>query len=410
LNRFIHRVLGLLASLLMLYLAATGTTMQVLDLKAILTHAPQTDPTIESIEEGMYGNDVFPVIQTPDFDAAALPKGLNIGQAVGTVLAVARRQASQGTAQPGPMAWVELRMANGIPIGQVMMGATLEAFNIQTGEAVSPVPSKGLHMAPSLRQRLKLLHRFWSRTDVPGVYLELLAGLVMWTLLISGLIMYFRLLRTRSRQGRPGPFWLSPGGLWRGLHRVISVLAAVFILLIAFSGTWLGFESVVHSLRSPMGRPPQGQGSGGSLNTADFVTPLRDNEVQEMTLVTLAAMQRLHPDTPVKVIRLRIYGQMKQGVVVTGGDKVTQLVFNAESGQPATLSDTSYPDSGFPFGTQMHEDIKHFHSGEMFGLSSRLMNLFAGLSLTFLSVSGVVVYFDMWWKRRRSGRRALVWR
>jgi len=38
------------------------------------------------------------------------------------------------------------------------------------------------------------------------------------------------------------------------------------------------------------------------------------------------------------------------------------------------------------------------------------MNLLAGLSLLFLSVSGLTVYFDMWLKRRKSGRNSLVWK
>lgn len=181
--------------------------------------------------------------------------------------------------------------------------------------------------------------------------------------------------------------------------------AAFFLLAIAFSGTWLGFESVVHSLRSA----PQPPADARKRNPSDYVIPLGDAEVQDMTVTTLAAMQRLHPHTPVKVLRLRFYGQMKQGVVVTGGDQTTQLVFNANSGQPATLGDTAYPDSGFPFGTQVHENIKHFHSGAMFGLTARGMNLFAGLSLTFLSISGIVVYLDMWLRRRRVGRRSLLW-
>jgi len=39
-----------------------------------------------------------------------------------------------------------------------------------------------------------------------------------------------------------------------------------------------------------------------------------------------------------------------------------------------------------------------------------MMNLFAGLSLLFLSISGITVYIDMWLKRRQSGRGAFFWR
>jgi len=421
LSRTIHRIGGLLASLLMLYLAGTGVTMQILDLHAILTHTPATDPTVLSMNEGMYGPGNFPVIQLTDINAAALPPGFDINQAIGTVL-----QATHGD-QPGPMAWVEVRVVNGIPIGQVMMGTKLEAFNARTGEHVTPVPPTampaGARLPPSLRQKIKTWHRFWNRADTPGVYFEVLSGVIMWTLLITGLVMYFRLLRARARQGRSQIFWLTGGGLWRGLHRVVSVAAALFILCIAFSGTWIGFESVVNALRRSGGgggTPPVAAGRQGQpgqpatvrrrSNPADFIVPLRDAEVREMTATTLASMQQLNPGAAVKAIRLRVYGQMKQGVVVTGGDETGQLVFNADTGQPVTLSDSTYPESGFPFGTQVHENIKHFHSGAMFGIPTRLMSLFAGFSLTFLSISGIVVYLDMWRKRRKGGRNGLVWR
>jgi uncharacterized iron-regulated membrane protein len=419
-NRVVHRSGGLIASLLMLYLAVTGVTMQVLDLRATFTGAPQNDPTVESMDEGRYGPAQFAVIQNADFTAPPLPEGFDIGKGVATALQAANEPQPAGNAQPyRPLAWVELRMAGGIAIGQVMLGTRLLAFNALTGDPITPVRSTGLALDDSLRQSVKHFHRFWSHGtgDVPGVYFELLSGLIMWSLLISGLVMYFRLLRTRSRQGRSGLFWIKGGGgWWRSLHRVVSLAAAVFIMCIALSGTWIGFESVVNALRRPAPLPAvlaqanavEGRGRGRG-NSADFIIPLRDQEVQDMTAMTLRSMKLLHPGTPIKAIRMRIYGQMKQGVVVTGGARTDQLVFNADNGGPVTLSEGSYPQSGFPFGTQVHENIKHFHSGDMFGLPSRLMNLLAGFSLMFLSVSGLTMYFDMWRKRRKTGRTGLFW-
>lgn len=394
-NRIVHRIGAFFAVLLMLWLGTTGSTIQLLDLKTVLTHAPPTDPTAVSMAEGRYGPGNYAVIQLPDFSAATFPSGFDINQAVATVLQAAHADS---------MAWVELRVVAGVPIGQVMQGTRLEAFNAQTGAPVTAVPPQpipqGGRLPPSLRQTLKTLHRFWNRGDTPGVYFEFLAGLVLWTLLITGLVMYFRLLNARMKIGRRQWFWFT-GGKWRGLHRAVSVVAAAFLLCMAFSGTWIGYESSM----SALGRSP----AAGGARQRNPIIPLHDDEVQKMTATTLAAMQRLHPDTPIKAIRLRTFGQMKQGVVITGGDKADQLVFNAENGQLASLTEPSYPNSNFPFGVQVHENMKHFHSGEMFGVSGQLMNLFAGLSLIFLSISGLTVYFDMWLKRRKSGRSNLLW-
>jgi uncharacterized iron-regulated membrane protein len=515
--------------------------MQLLDMKAILSHELPTDPQELSMKEGQYGPANFAVIQVSDFSAPALPQGFDINKGILTLLQAvhaqqnpggtgnvardanggdhavkltadssgvdgaasgrhsghgsglgprsggtprvasdvapgARQGRGQGIVGSGagpwgeqgsdtpynPLAWIELRMANGVPIGQAMLGTKLVAFNALSGQPVTPVPPvnlpQGRGLPPSLRQKLKTLHRFWDRSDTPGVYFEFLSGIVLWAMIISGLIMYFRLLGARARQGRSNLFWIKGGGgWWRGLHRVISVVAAVFLLWMSFTGTWIGFESSVGPVKRlfapkpvvfqktaaqaaagvlqghPQGQPIDGgrqaqaqqsgqpgarpggpdgggpRGGGGLRNPLDFILPLRDLEVRQMTAVTLNSMQQLHPALPIKVVRLRTYGQTKQGVVITGGDDTNQYVFNADTGQPASLSEQGYPEVAFPFGTQVHENIKHLHSGAYFGIPTRLMNLFAGFCLTFLSISGLVMYFDMWRKRRKAGKQSLFW-
>src|SRR5580692_3863100 len=92
LNRFLHRIVGILASLLLLWIAVTGIGMQLLDLKAILTHEPPTDPQELSMQEGMYGPANFAVIQVSDFSAPTLPQGFDIGQAISTVLQAVHTQ------------------------------------------------------------------------------------------------------------------------------------------------------------------------------------------------------------------------------------------------------------------------------------------------------------------------------
>jgi uncharacterized iron-regulated membrane protein len=352
----------------------------------------------------MFGPGNFAVIQADDFNAAALPVGFDIQRGVDTVLRAADLSAT------ADIAWLDLRMIQGVPVGQVMYDGVLHAFDAQTGNAVASVaPSsipQGRRLPPSLRQKLKTLHRFWNRNDTPGVYVEFLTGLVLWVFLITGLVMYFQLLKARARIGRRQLFWLA-GGNWRAIHRAVSLIAAFFLICMAASGTWIGFESSYNTLGRPnLGPQPPGAAPPGMQSAV----PIAAGELLPMTTITLSALERLHSGTAIKALRLRSYGQMKQGVVITGGTTTQQWVFDARSGQPASLTEPSYPKSGFPLGVQVHEDVKHFHSGEMFGLPGQAMNLFAGLSLLFLSVSGIVMYLNMWLQRRHSGRPALIWK
>lgn len=402
--RTYHRILASLAALLMLWLGITGTGMQVLDLYAIARHAPVTDPTIASINEGRYGNGDIQVMTDADLTGQDLPPGLDYDRAMSVTLAAMHRDAPD--AHPR---FVELRMAAGKVVGQVRLGPTpdlpehdlLRAWDVSTSLAVPVTPVPPLSLPGSLRQDLKVLHRFWDRDDTPGVYAELLAGMVLWIFIITGLILYWRLYKARVRVRRPQIVW-SAGGMWRTWHRTISLASALFLVVVAGTGTWLGFESCWHTFALPRSAQP------------DTAGPLIDGQVRTMTAATLLAFRKAEPAMPVRVLRLRIYAGMPQGGVVTGSGFTFEgqphaVLFNTDTGQPATLGEPNYPASGFPLGTQVHEDIKHLHSGMLIGISGRMMNLLAGLSLIWLSVSGIFMYCQMYAKRRASGRTALFW-
>ncbi len=128
-----------------------------------------------------------------------------------------------------------------------------------------------------------------------------------------------------------------------------------------------------------------------------------------MAQTTLAACRAIRGSTPIKVIRLRYFSGMPQGVIVTGGEDTAQLVFNAASGRRVSMTEPNYPYTGFPFGWEEHELVKRIHRGDVFGVPGRLMDVFAGCSLVFLSISGLSMYLDLWRRRKRMGRTGLFW-
>lgn len=393
----------------MLYLGATGTLMQVMDLKALFSKAPDSDITLQSMNEGRWGNGEIVVINKGDLTGTALPKDTDYRQAFTTVLAGLHRD------MPGlEPRFVELRVANGVTIGQVRVkipnappptspwgpdpSQKILAFDVKTGAAVASTDLSNIQPPQGVRQVSKELHRFWGGFlggDKPGVYVELACGLAMCTLIITGLWMYYKLLAGRMKIGRKQAFWMA-GGTWKSLHRIISLAASVFLIAVAASGTWLGFESSWHTFTH-------------SDPHFDASLPMSDQKVMAMLDQALAIVRHNKPDVPLKVLRIRVYGGMNQGVIVTGTTPIDQVMYNLDNGRVATLNEPGYPKSQFPLGTQVHEDVKHFHSGDMFGLPTRIMNLLAGLALVYLAVSGVVMYVDMWRKRAKAGRKALLW-
>lgn len=407
--RTVHRVLSLIACLVLLYIGVTGTLIQTLDLTAILSGKPESDPTMQSVNEGKFGNGFYSAVTFADWSGAALPADIDVHK--GFAVALAGFHKAKPEVAP---AFVELRMIDGKAVGQVAYpdphappdprrrGTPVSAlaFDVITGQQVQSSDVRGAYPGPSWRQSLKQWHRFWGpgffgTRDAPGVYVEFIAGLAMCVLIVTGLVMYFRLLKQRRKIKRPGMFWMT-SDTWRSLHRAVSVAASVLLVLVAFSGTWIGFES-----------------SFGTFNRhkpSRETLAITDEQAQQVAQSTIRAFRADEPTTPIRAVRARVWYGQAEGAVVTATMPTRQRVYNSASGTEQHLSSPLYPKDPFPFGTDVHEWMKHFHSGELFGLPARLLDLLAGLSLIFLSVSGLWMYVDLWRKRAKSGRNNLIWK
>lgn len=393
--RSVHRAIALVGILFGLYVGLTGTSLQLLDLHSILTNAPMSDPNMSAIHDGEAGPANFQVLLDSDYPAPALPRNFDIAAAFGRITNAARA-ASTGA----PISYVELRMEAGRPIGKVSAARRLLSIDAVTGAMLVGPAQAPLVLLPqgannSLRNRIKNIHRMTAYGNY-GIFFFLLLAFALAALLVTGLGTYFRLLRGSA-------FWIA-GGWLRTLHRSVSVIAALFLSVILLSGITAAVGSAGISVVRMLNN-----GKRPGL-TADVSSPLTDMEIPEMLRMTMSAVDRLAPGAPVKIVRLRYFAGMPQGVVVTGGSEVRQIVINTASGIPASLTEPNYPFTGQTFGWQADQVVKKIHRGDVFGLSGRMLSLLTGLSLIFLSVSGAIMYAAMWTRRRRAGRTELIWR
>jgi hypothetical protein len=109
-----HRFIAALAIVLGLWVACTGALLQAVDLKTLLTNAPATDPNLQALREGLDGPPNFAVITTADNSAPALPDTLDLAAAFRTVV-----QAAREITHGAVLKFVEVRMLDGRPVGQV---------------------------------------------------------------------------------------------------------------------------------------------------------------------------------------------------------------------------------------------------------------------------------------------------
>lgn len=407
--RAVHRVLSAIACVFLLYVGVTGSWIQVIDLSTILSGKPESDQVMQSINEGRFGNGLYSAVTLGGWDGAALPATVDAPKAVETAMTAFRR------AKPGVTpAFVEVRMVDGKPVGQVAYpepnappdprrrGTPVAAlaFDAATGAPVTASDVRGAYPGSSLRQSLKQWHRLWGPgffglRDTPGVYIDLLIGIAMWVLIVTGLVMYFRLLKQRRKMKRPQLFWTT-SDTWRSLHRAVSLAAAVLLILVAASGTWLGFESSWATF--------------GRHKPPSETLAITKGQAARIVSTTLRAFRADEPTTPIRVLRARVWYGNAEGVVVTATVPTRQRVYNAVTSKEQDLNSPLYPPNPFPFGLDVHEWVKHFHSGELFGLPARILDLVAGLSLVFLAMSGIWMYVGLWRKRAQSGRTGLFWK
>ncbi len=397
-----HRLcVGFLAPLL-IYIVVTGAGIQLADMSALVSKAPENNPDMLMMRQHISGPDNYSVVRWPDYTAAPLPANLDYVEAVRKAAALGR------AAAPGAdLRLVELRMVRGRVAAHVQMGERQLMFDLATG---ATVPATDLPPAPpgrdfpAARASFKFLHRFNYLGQI-GTSLNLVAGIGFAILIFTGLVHYVRLYRMRVRLRKTALAWRA-GGWWRDLHRWTAMVAGVLVIWITASGLLLSLDNVgafVHGLTQSRPTRP-------NVFDGDLSSPLNDAELAGMTRTTLVAFKRTEPATALKVLRLRYFAEFPQGVVIAADAATSQLVFNAATGSRMAMWEKGYPDLGFPSGWEWHQKLKQIHRGDIFGMPGRWLDTFGGLALLYLSLSGAVMYLQLWSRRRKAGRAAWLWR
>ncbi len=396
--RTYHRWVTVVVLLFALWYAITGLALQAMDLSALLSNAPASDPTMQGIRVGENGPPNFAVLKQSDYVAAPLPRGLDLGKATETTIRAAR-----GRLRGAPISFLDLRVTNGRPVGQVLSHRLVYTFDALSGVAVgAPAPFKLAPLSsPSFRNTFKDVHRL-RYFGIPFYAVDILFCIALLVMIYTGIATYLPLWKARARTGRRSIFWKA-GGTWRMIHRGVAICAALFLAIVAVSGIVLSLSSlgVAYSAAKAGGKRPG--------LTADVSAPLNDRQLMDMLRVTREALARDRYDSDVRVIRLRFFAGMPQGIIVTGG-AAQQLVYNASTGARAGMTEKAYPNNDMPFGWDISQTFKKIHRGDYIGIGGRGISVLTGLSLLYLAISGCFMYLDLWKRRRKAGRKKLFWR
>ena len=172
----------------------------------------------------------------------------------------------------------------------------------------------------------------------------------------------------------------------RQIHRWIILVSALFLLIVATTGVILQVQRLTGEDED------RDQAAPGVLAMpADAYAP--------MLAKTLEVARGREPKRPITSIELQMAGDEPQGVVTFPGDPGRQITVDPRDGK--VLKDEAH---------EAESLILRIHSGEILGEPGVVLGVFWGSALVLLSITGFIVYLEVYRRRRKaSGKNGLFW-
>jgi len=260
---------------------------------------------------------------------------------------------------------------------QVALRKGLVYVNPYTGEILG-MREGGMDFLAYVHQlHLRLLIR--NRAD-SGKTIVSWVGVAMLYLLLSGLYLWWPL--KRATIGRGKRFWFD-------LHNASGIFSIVFLLILTITGLMIGFEqtSVPAFYRMTGSEPAKPPVIPPPVPGAKPITPDAALEIARAAIPGAFPFQIAIPGPKgAYQVRCRFPEDLTPGgrsIVMV--DQYTGRVLFAQSSRTA------------PAGTRMVIVNRALHTGDIFGIPSKMVASLASLAAVAQLISGVA----MWWNKRR---------
>ena len=172
--------------------------------------------------------------------------------------------------------------------------------------------------------------------------------------------------------------------LWRKLHRWFGAGAALFLLIVSGTGIALQWQSVFGDEEAEKERLAE--------QTSAFLLTTPLDTMSAQLAAAQAAVRVEAGSAPLDRVLWQLKGDHPTLTFFIGGQPARRFVVNARTGvieRRLSGDEESW--------------ILRLHSGEIIGDGGKVLGLFWGSALLFLTVSGVVIY----WQMRRPGATGL---
>lgn len=225
----------------------------------------------------------------------------------------------------------------------------------------------------------------------------------------------------------------------RSLHRWISTTAMALLLWVAVTGVLLACLEITVKYLPPLNNNAAAAPFKVDAAAADLPRSEAERLIASSLRAALAAAantspvgdsgasspagdSEASPYTDIDVQLQMIDGQPRSTVVLNG-DLNRRVEIDAYSGallQPPVVKTqtqilaeaTGHSEWQIRFlkmRTRWHVILERLHRGNIIGLSGQVMDILTGLAFVTLSVTGIVMYFQMLGRRKKMGRTDLFW-
>jgi len=188
--------------------------------------------------------------------------------------------------------------------------------------------------------------------------------------------------------------------LLRRLHRWVSTLIGLFLLVMAGTGALLQSQFLIHGFPPPPGLSVPGDGGTGGPGV-----PLGGLRAQVGE--ALAIVSSRYPRARFQSLLVARRGALTYATLTIQG-AAQPVTIDVATGNAISLPPAAPPPAG-KLDLEIHQLAFEIHTGQLFDLPGEVMTLLCGLSLLFLAGSGLWLLVRMYRQRLRSGKSGLFW-
>jgi uncharacterized iron-regulated membrane protein len=248
--------------------------------------------------------------------------------------------------------------------------------------AIKGVRPNGVDWLANVHQMHLRLLTSWGKTVVAW------SGVIMLFLVLSGLYLWWPVKRASVTTGK------TPYRTWYDWHSVVGIFSFVFLLLLSATGVFIGFENVAVPLAYRVTGSDPGPAAVTRIAARPGVAQITPDAALEIARTAIpGAAPFMVPVVSPKdayVVRSRFPEDLTPGgrsrVVI---DSYTGAVMSIENSRTA------------PAGRRVTTMNRAIHTGDVFGLPSKIVMSIASLMAPVQLLTGVM----LWWRRKPRGRK-----